>query len=262
MILFVFEGKKREPDIFRTLDYLFFSKDQTIVCSFGNNIYELYRQLIELGGAGEIVSLLREKNKDNPESPFGQGVKSSDFSETFLFFDYDFQNRNLTLDQMNSQLLEMLEVFRAETNNGKLYINYPMIEAIRYTKTLPDEHYPEYTVSRIDCHDKGFKNLTQQFSAYGSLDFIVLDFRRDPDSDKIAKVKRNWRLLVKQNVIKANKLCNKELCFPSDKVLISQKKIFDAQLSQLINLKAVVAILSAFPLFLFEYFKCSCTDKE
>ena len=38
MILFVFEGKKREPEIFKTLEYLYFPKGQTIVCSFGNNI--------------------------------------------------------------------------------------------------------------------------------------------------------------------------------------------------------------------------------
>lgn len=35
MILFVFEGKRREPDIFRTLEYLFFPKGQTLACSFG-----------------------------------------------------------------------------------------------------------------------------------------------------------------------------------------------------------------------------------
>ena len=255
MILFVFEGKRREPDIFRTLEYLFFPKGQTIVCSFGNNIYELYRQLKALDGGGDIVSILREKYKDDPESPFKSETKSSDFSEVFLFFDYDFQNRNLTIEQMNRQVSEMLGVFDDETGNGKLYINYPMIEAIRYTKVLPDSQYHEYTVSRTTCHDEGFKDLAQRFSAYGSLDFIVLDFRKEPKRWKCDNVKQNWTLLEKQNVMKANYICNNTLSMPINKEAISQKRVFEAQLSKYINPKDEVSILSAFPLFNYDYFK-------
>ena len=255
MILFVFEGTRREPDIFRTLEFLFFPKGQTIVCSFGNSIYELYRQLEKLDGAGDIVSLLRDINRDNPDSPFSPEVKSSDFSEIFLFFDYDFQNKNLTLAQMNQQVAEMLTLFDDETENGKLYINYPMIEAIRYTKELPDDRYYEYTVSRRACCDNGFKKLAQQFSAYGSLDFIVLDFRREPSRRKCDKVKQNWDQLEKQTVVKANYICNELLSMPISKGTISQSKIFEAQLSKYINPKSVVSILSAFPLFKYDYFK-------
>ena len=255
MILFVFEGKRREPDIFKTLEHLYFPKGQAIVCSFGNNIYELYRQLKALDGAGDLVSLLREKNKNNPDSPFGPETKSSDFSEIFLFFDYDFQNTNLAVEQMNRQISEMLELFDDETDNGLLYINYPMLEAIRYTKELPDPHFYEYSVSRTDCHDKGFKDLAQQFTAYGSFDFIVLDFRKSPAEVKVSTVKRNWALLERQNVIKANYLCNCELEFPTVKESISQKRIFEAQLSKHIKPKDEVSILSAFPLFNYNYFK-------
>lgn len=99
MILFVFEGAEREPKIFKTLERLFFGAGERIVCSFGNNIYELYRQLTELDGDGDIVSVLRENNAQLPA-----GIKSSDFSEIYLFFDYDFQNTNLTLDQASIQI--------------------------------------------------------------------------------------------------------------------------------------------------------------
>ena len=255
MILFVFEGKRREPDIFKTLEFLFFQKEQSIICSFGNNIYELYRQMQELDGAGDIVSILRELNKNNPDSPFTSETKSSDYSEIYLFFDYDFQNRNLTLEEMNRQLSEMLDLFNDETDNGKPYINYPMLEAIRYTKELPDAHYYEYTVSRTDCHDFGFKDLAQRFSAYGSLDFIVLNFHSTPRQNKIDHIKRNWTMLEEQNTVKANYLCNNQLSIPPDKESISQKRIFEAQISKHSSPKAEVSILSAFPLFNYDYFK-------
>ena len=50
MILFVFEGARREPMLFESIKYLFFDKEtDTIVYSFGNNIYNLYKQIMELG---------------------------------------------------------------------------------------------------------------------------------------------------------------------------------------------------------------------
>lgn len=59
MILFVFEGVKREPDLFRTIQRLYFSNwEEQIVCSYNNNIYQLYKDLQEYDG--DIVSLLME----------------------------------------------------------------------------------------------------------------------------------------------------------------------------------------------------------
>lgn len=55
----------------------------------------------------------------------------------------------------------MLTLFADETENGKLYINYPMIESIRYTKELPDTDYANYIVSREECKD--FKRLARDF---------------------------------------------------------------------------------------------------
>ena len=159
MILFVFEGNKREPELFRAIEKLFFKDSQHIVCSFGNNIYELHQRLKDLDDSGDIVSLLRERYNGRPDSPFSEESKSSDFSEIYLIFDYDFHNRNISLDEMNSRISEMLDMFDNETENGKLYINYPMVEAIRYTKHLPDSMFYTYTVSRQQCRDISFKNI-------------------------------------------------------------------------------------------------------
>lgn len=255
MILFVFEGKEREPKIFKTLEYLFFKKGQTIVCSFNNNIYELYRQLSEMDGAGDIVSLLREINSENHDSPFSSESKSSDFSEIFLFFDYDFQNKNLTVEQMNAQLSEMFTMFDDETDNGKLYINYPMIEAIRYTKTLPDKEYVNYVVSRSECQERRFKDIAAGFSSYSNLDYIILDFKREPNDREINKVASSWQYLKEQNVSKANFLCTGVVGVPANKDDISQKKIFQAEIDKFVLPCNSVSILCAFPIFLYDYFK-------
>lgn len=159
MILFVFEGVKREPDLFRTIQRLYFSnREEQIVCSYNNNIYQLYKDLQEYDGDGDIVSLLMEKFASQKDNPLKDIDRSADISEIYLFFDYDFHNRNLSLEEINRQVKEMLETFDNETEYGKLYIDYTMVESIRYTKFLPDANYWTYTISRTDC--SRFKGLS------------------------------------------------------------------------------------------------------
>jgi hypothetical protein len=83
MILFIFEGNKREPQLFSSMQKLFFPKgNEAIICSFGNNIYELYRKMQEMDGVGDVVSILREKSKDKEDNPF----KDVPISRRFIFF--------------------------------------------------------------------------------------------------------------------------------------------------------------------------------
>ena len=253
MILFVFEGAKREPDLFRAIETLFFQDKQSIVCSFGNNIYELYNELQSFEGDGDIVSILKEHYQGQNDSPFKNHVQSSDFSEIYLIFDYDFQNKNIPLEVMNRQIEEMLELFNDETANGRLYINYPMVEAIRYTKTLPDSCYCTYIVSRKDCTGSSFKSIADTFSDYKSLDFLTLSTKRPATEKEINTRLGNWSLLIAQNVSKANYICSGENAIPEDKETVSQIMIFDAQKRYLTSSESV-SILSAFPLFLFDYF--------
>lgn len=254
MILFIFEGNKREPQLFDSIQRLFFPKsNDVIVCSFGNNIYELYRQLNELGGDGDVISILREKYHGEKNNPFEHIEASSDFSEIYLFFDYDFHNENYSLAELNEQLKDMLLVFDNETENGKLYINYPMVESIRYTKQLPDKDYWMYTVSRDNC--RNFKRLSGEFSVYGNLDFITVPRHREPTDTEIAKAKENWSFLKEQNVCKANYICSGNNCMPDGIDCISQADIFHGQQEKFVNKQIPeVSILNAFPLFLYEYF--------
>ncbi len=257
MILFVFEGENREPELFATIQKMFFPKDnERITYSFGNNIYELYNELSKLDDAGDLVSLLQERCSGQADNPF-EGLNSSDFSEIYLFFDYDFQNKNLELAEINRQLKEMLSKFNDETEYGKLYINYPMIESIRYTKELPDANYYEYVISRTDC--SSFKKLAADFSAYSSLDFILIDSRKDVSElseKKLKSLRDNWEHLKKQNVNKANYICHGKNEAPNKKEEVSQEQIFESQLQKHVNKEqSEVAILNAFPMFLYEYFK-------
>lgn len=253
MILFVFEGNEREPGLFRTLERLYFPRNNdNIIRSYGNNIYELYNDMMALDGAGDIVTVIRERQAKKGGDIL-EGLKNSDFSEIFLFFDYDFQHAHLSLDEINRRVAEMLTLFNEETGNGKLYINYPMIESIRYVKELPDDNYLSYTIARKECCD--FKRIAKEFSHYDSFDFIMFKDGASLTKEKFLQVHDNWEILKRMNVCKAHFLVKGINIVPKCKEDINQGAIFKAQRELFVEKDESVSILNSFPLFLYEYFK-------
>ncbi|MDE7470911.1 MAG: hypothetical protein K2M57_05645, partial [Paramuribaculum sp.] len=123
---------------------------------------------------------------------------------------------------------------------GRLFISYPMIESIQYTKELPDNDFHQYTVDREKSIGDILKKDARQFCHYKGYSFL--------------KHAENWRHIIKQHVIKANKLTTGSLSWPVSKDDVEQKPVFEAQLSKHVVPHANVAILNAFPLFLFYYF--------
>ena len=202
-------------------------------------------------GGANIVTVLQEVMQGRNDNPFTDEMLVSDFGEIYLFFDYDFHDSHFTLEEINQHLKEMLQIFDNETENGKLYISYPMIEALRYTKCMPDKDYSKYIVDRSGSHD--FKRIAADFSHYkDGWDFITLN--DNTTKEKMATVHQNWKLSTFQNVIKANLLCEGEEQIPSSNEVVSQERIFQCQIDDFVIPHNSVSILSAFSMFLFEYF--------
>ena len=146
---------------------------------------------------------------------------------------------------LNGQLEYLLDYFEEETDHGKLYINYPMIESIKYTKELPDSNYYQYTVSREDC--RSFKRVAASFSFYPNMDFLL---RGDAQSRA-----RSWELLKIQNVAKANFLCNGVNEYPPVEMgSISQRTILQHQIDEFESLPDCrLSVLSSYPIMMFEW---------
>lgn len=264
MILFVLEGDKAESKIYDTIKSLYFAnQNEDIVYIFKSSIYDLYDKVRKYSDfdniteAADVVSILRSIH---PDSALKDIDESSQIDQIFLFFDYDFQhvfrllkrhpNENLeTLtNEDNQKIAEMLNFFDNETEMGKLYINYPMVESLKYTKKMPDPNYSTYQVSLDECHGK-FKCMAEHFTDYHGLYGIYIEKKSD-----INEVRNNWELLKLQNVKKANYLCSGKEEFPKVKDLINQVQIFSAQINKY-NSDSTIGILNSFPLFIYEYFK-------
>ena len=240
MILFIFEGAKYEPPLYEGIKSLFFprSKDQ-VLCSFCSSIYTFYKRLKDdFDDFGDVVDILKsEMEKTDPDNEIFK-YKSSDFESIYLFFDYDFYWGNL--EKKNSQILELLEYFNEETENGKLFVSYPMIESIQYTKELPDSQFHTYTVLRENSRGEIFKKTAKQFCHYNGYAYL--------------KNLDNWKYLIKQNVCKANLLTKDNLTWPEQQDDVEQVPVFKSQVKKHVTPHNEVAILNAFPMFLYYYF--------
>ena len=122
MILFIFEGAKYEPPLYKGIKALFFPRsDDQVLCSFCSSIYTFYKRLKDdFDGFGDVVDILKEeKEKTDPNNEIFK-YKSSDFESIYLFFDYDFYWGDIATK--NAQVIELLKYFNEETENGKLFI--------------------------------------------------------------------------------------------------------------------------------------------
>lgn len=133
-IAFIVEGAKSERIIFNSMKRVFFRDThiEMILLSAEENIHMLWKE-IKADPDLDIIELLREKSEKLADT-IGERVRE-DFSEVYLFFDFDPQHHagfeNGFTDSVRSEITEMANFFDNETEHGKLYISYPMVEAIR-----------------------------------------------------------------------------------------------------------------------------------
>ncbi len=142
--VFIVEGEAREPQIIDNISKIFFSHGNYTVITLpvGENIYMLWKQLKADDFDTDIIEVLRENNDEIKKQL--TGLSRDDFSEVYLFFDYDAHQKNLGKTVNEDVICQMLESFDNETENGKLYISYPMVEALR-------DYEPGKCGNGVDC---------------------------------------------------------------------------------------------------------------
>lgn len=272
MFLFIIEGERQEHRILKTLQHLFLKepRDDEILFHFCNNIFSLHSLMKRydlLDGSADLVNILKEELSKHPnnQSDLDKISHSDQVAEIYLFFDCDLKKiddkNKITIEEQCNAIKELLEYFSDESN-GKLYINYPMIESFRYFKSvLPDLDYKDYTVDALI--DGDFKNIAGQHSIFKNYKNLCFNksksgFIQIPQNQNhIDVIKNNWKIINNLNIMKANYISNDSFSIPSVKDSISQKAIFYNQVEKYIKPNGVISILNSFSLFLFDYIDLS-----
>ncbi len=249
-IAFVIEGTKTEPLLIQNIKNTFFEKNDVvpIMLPTCTNIYALCNRIKEDDYETDIIELVIELSKNQSVKRVDQKndidfrtMKKSDFSEIYLFFDYDGHNNNLPNDKdVNETLSEMLDVFNNETELGKMYISYPMIESIKHFSSLTFCNQNDICIFPVSCGTK-YKYLVSKCTLIQDVRNINLE---------------QWQYIIKKFLISVSCLCEStdQLNIKKYKDTISPKNILNYQMKRFI-IQNQVMIISAIPEFLLDYFK-------
>lgn len=229
-ILFVFEGARTERLLLQSFRRYYFTEgDRSLItATFDTTIYSLYREL-QNDEFLDVVELLRERSADN--RAILEGISREDIAETYLFFDHDGHASNAA----DHKLDELLQYFDEETERGKLYVSYPMVEAVKHIHPAAD-------------FQKVFAEISDN-ATYKS----AVSQACHPDYTHLHELSELcWNTINRQHCMKAASLVAGEFLLPAR--LMSQMEIFTSQLETHIRPSQRVAVLSAFPLLLLDYY--------
>lgn len=134
-ILLIVEGKKREPDLIKAMFKVYGLADTFEIFSFKTNIHALYELLNKNGGnAGfDLILSLKSICKTDEEKE----ILCKTYTDIVLVFDFDPNDRRYEAKRIQ----ELVEYFSDSTDNGKLYINYPMVESFFRLRNISDADY-------------------------------------------------------------------------------------------------------------------------
>ena len=146
-VLFIVEGHNDEPDLIKQLySECFSGKNDTYdFYVFDTNIHQLAPLLIVDGNVDEDLDLLLVL-KSETDDPQKRALLSQKYSDVYLIFDFDPQQRDADLQMIHI----LLSHFTDSTNMGKLFINYPMMQSYKHLKALPDVGFVGRCVDHAD----------------------------------------------------------------------------------------------------------------
>jgi hypothetical protein len=238
-ILLVFEGGKTEPAIFDNIKKVFFKRYESkrlVYAIFGTNILKLWNALND-DPDFDTVAMLQDIAANRDEL---KDLSRENVSEIHLFFDFEGHLPEKSLVEHCSNVCAMLKFFDEETDHGKLWISYPMAEALKHTR----------------------KDLSVCFDCIYHLD------RNTAYKEKVGKIKDfqdaryytfrpDWSHIIISNVRKAVCLVERGYSLPAYadiSTALNQSCIFESQRERFILPDSSVAVLSSFPFFLLYYF--------
>jgi len=226
-ILFVFEGEKTERQITKNLTQFFLNENTIITCAYCSTIYQVYKEISADEDLDTFSLLKNRKQNEVILEPYS----IDDFAEIYMFFDYD--GHDPIAD--DAKLKELLTFFNEETDKGKLFISYPMIESLKHI-----EDYNSFKDLKVGCKvNIYYKRLVSQTCLKGIYNLTTYTHEI-------------WKKLIDAHLKKMNYVVNHAYALPED--LISQLEIFEKQLEKYIEVDSTVGVLNSFPVFLHNYY--------
>lgn len=255
-VLFVLEGKVKEPTVLDAIWEFVFArytahKPPKIVYTYCTHIYELFKELT----ADPDIDLLGLLKEDDPDGILADSDRDT-FSSVYLFFDYD---GHVNMPQKDSGehwdgddiLTEMLNLFDQETERGKLFVSYPMVEAIQHLDKMPTDVSTLVTAKCKGPHCLMRDTCPDRPACPPVKDYKAQVTREIPALANISRITHaTWAKIIGHHLFTAAFLHHGTSAIYST---ISQKDIFEHQKPYIAQPCPHVVVLSGFPLFILDY---------
>ena len=210
----------------------------------------------------DLLDLIKERSKSNTKlEKFNHEILNGDtgcISQIYIFFDYDGHDVGANAKHItgDDKIIEMLDYFDNETENGKLFISYPMVEAF---KDISD--YESFKDHAVKCKKKNCVYLTDCDACKSCIqDFDENHYKKQVSNRCLPILKDftcynldTWKKLLYTHLCKMNHIVNDVYEYPLK--MESQQSVFVNQKKKYIDKRCPeVAVLSAFPLFVLDFY--------
>lgn len=151
-ILIIVEGARTDLLLMKKVLNLYGISENHQIVSYNTSIYDLYERMFFENDPGslDLLQVLKEHEKDEKKKK----LFDEHYSDVILIFDLDPQAARYSPEAIS----KMADFFNESSDNGKLYINYPMVESFYHMKTIPDSNYLSYTVSLDELAKGAYKS--------------------------------------------------------------------------------------------------------
>lgn len=233
-ILVLVEGAKTDFRLMEHLLHIYGIDTRHEVVSYNTNLYVLYQEMFVNSDPSsiDIIQLLKEREKDSAKKE----IFNARYSDVLLVFDLDPQDPQFSADK----ILEMMQFFIESSDMGKLYLNYPMVEAFYHMKSIPDKDYNNYLVSLSELTEGSYKQRVNVEN-------------RNHDYSKFAVTREECNMVIKQNIDKSwHILENKKLVDDTEQVLPEPIEILRKQIAK-IKVEQVISVLCTCTFYIVDY---------
>ncbi len=180
------EGEKTDAALMQKLLSMYDISSKYEIVSYGTNIYVLYQEMFCDGVDGfeniDLLQVLKSREKDASRKK----LFDDKYTDILLIFDLDPHD-----PQFDAKHIQLMQDFFVESSDmGKLYLNYPMVEAFYHLSAIPDKDFLVRKAYAIELIEKVYKTRVQKES-------------KGNDYRKFAVNKEQCTTVILQNLAKA-----------------------------------------------------------
>lgn len=237
VMLLIVEGEARDLHFAKWMEQRFMKSvdEMRVVClPAEQNIYMLYQRLAADDFDTDVVEVLRESVPLAAECL--EGIARDSVDQVYLFFDHDPHQDYVSAEDADAMLEKLISAFDNENENGKLYISYPMVEALY-----------DYREGQCQSHTGCFVDIAD-----------IPSYKRLAGQENLNTGKHmgfeQWKAAISCFVLRCKCLLDMDaMSFDLFRERVTVASLYHEE-TKLLRDEGKVFALSAFPEFLLDYF--------